>query len=118
MKYLLIILLICGGYYYFQSNSDEDSSMADYLDVMKNFDKNGASLDEVKSGANSMALFFCNDETFQLTGGQTVASCIEKYNESKYLCEYEVFHSAPKKFVDRKEVSSLVKKFGKCVGIK
>ncbi|XQF90333.1 hypothetical protein ACOBV8_00560 [Pseudoalteromonas espejiana] len=80
-------------------------------------DTGTVTIDEIKIGANKLATFFCNDESFQTSGGSSVEACTDKYLSFKSMCEDRIFGKEKTTFTNKNEVSALSKRFVACVGI-
>ncbi|WP_426358651.1 hypothetical protein ACPUVO_00030 [Pseudocolwellia sp. HL-MZ19] len=74
------------------------------------------STSEVITASVSTAKLFCNDVSYQVAGGHTVASCHDKLKSFEATCIEKVFPNKGKIYSDKDEVSNLFKRFVICVG--
>lgn len=113
----ILLLAVVGGAYYYSFMRGEEINIESYQALLKKVDSSEVSLAEVKTGSHLMVEFFCNDESFQLAGGSSVAYCLENYNTLKLSCDEEVFNSAPDTFTKKENVIATASLYSNCIGV-
>lgn len=118
MKYiLLIVFLAVAVYIYLDSKVAVSVVVSNYPDLLSKVEAQSVTLEEVKIGANSLVLTFCNDSGFQQSGGSTTESCMKKYKGYRNMCENRIFASGPIEYSSKEDVIKVAKRFSACVGI-
>ncbi|WP_415753810.1 hypothetical protein [Pseudomonas leptonychotis] len=116
MKYIVLIILVAGGYYAYTSYSKENISVDSYQALLQKVETTEVTLQEVKSGSNMLAEFFCNDSDFQKSGGSSVSSCLSKLNNYREMCESRIFENVPATFTTKEQVTAIAKSYAACTG--
>ena len=117
MKEILLLIVFAGGAYFYYNNQSVEVNVDSYKALLSKVDNGPVTTEEIKTGANLLATFFCNDVTHQTTGGSSVRSCTDKYFSFKSMCEDRIFGAENREFTKKSEVTALVKRFTLCVGI-
>jgi hypothetical protein len=117
MKNLIFIVLLgtC-AYLYLVAPSPVDK-IDSYQGLLKKVEYEAVTLDEIKVGANLLTTSFCNDATFQETGGSSVEACTDRYLAFKSMCEDRVFGHENRSLTNINEIKVLVKRFITCSGV-
>jgi hypothetical protein len=120
MKYLFLLIIGFLGFYAysnFSSTPKNDFDPTDSKMLFKHLINGGeVSTSEVITASVSTAKFFCNDASYQVAGGHTVASCHDKLKSFETACTQRIFADKDKIYSDKDEVSKLFKRFVSCVG--
>ncbi|WP_426357805.1 hypothetical protein ACPUVO_15295 [Pseudocolwellia sp. HL-MZ19] len=117
MKNLVLIILLGACAYLYLVAPTVDVEIDSYQGLLKKVEYEAVSLDEIKVGANLLTTSFCNDATFQETGGSSVEACTDRYLAFKSMCEDRVFGHENKSLTNISEVKVLVKRFITCSGV-
>lgn len=117
MKKFLLLAVIGGAYYFYTINQGVEVNIASYQDLLKKAEVSDVSVEEVKKGSHLMVEFFCNDESFQISGGSSVTSCLENFNTLKESCDEEVFNSAPDTFTTKANVIATATLYNNCISV-
>jgi len=116
MKYLIILALAAGGYFYFSNQQDSIPEVKSWHTLVNNVENEGVYSTQVRQGVYILAQRFCNDASFQNSGGSSISSCKKSLNNLGQMCEDRIFKNAPSKYNSKSEVASLGKRFASCVG--
>lgn len=116
MKLLLLVVAVAGIGYFLTQNSSSEINIDSYQTLLDKVETSDVTIEEVKTGANLLAEFVCNDATFQVSGGKSISSCLDALESSKERCESRVFSNAPSSFEDKSVVTNIVKRYMGCVG--
>ena len=119
MKFLALLIAIAGGAYFYMNGVDSknEQQITSYQDLLRKAEVEPVSMEEVKLGSNMLATFFCNDESFQKSGGSTVKKCMDTYQGFKEMCEERIFPDLELDVVFKDKVKKTAKRYITCVGI-
>ena len=117
MKKLLILVVIAGAYYFYNENQNIEVNITNYQDLLKKVEVSDISQEELKKGSHLLVEFFCNDATFQTSGGSTVNSCLSDFNAYRDTCDNEIFGLGPEIFTKKEDVTATANRYLKCIGI-
>ncbi|NRB61971.1 MAG: hypothetical protein HRU40_02885 [Saprospiraceae bacterium] len=117
MKNLLVLIALAGGAYFYYINQAVEVNIDSYRALLNKVENEPVTSDEIKIGANLLTKAFCNDVTLQASGGGSVRACTDKYLAFKDMCEDRIFGKEKRSFTNKKEVTTLVKRFTACAGI-
>ena len=116
MKYIILIILAVGSYYAYTNYAVENITVDSYQALLKKVETTEVTLQEVKTGSNMLAEFFCNDAEFQKSGGSSVSACMSKLNNYREMCESRIFNDAPATFTTKEQVTTTAKSYVACTG--
>ncbi|MDG9671933.1 hypothetical protein ONV78_29640 [Hahella sp. CR1] len=116
MKYIILIILAAGSYYAYKNYVVEDIPITNYQSLLKKVEKTEVTLQEVKTGSNMLAEFFCNDTAFQTSGGSSVSACLSTLNNYRKECESRIFSNAPATFTTKEQIVTIAKRYTACTG--
>ncbi|MBU1282840.1 MAG: hypothetical protein KJ989_15455 [Gammaproteobacteria bacterium] len=116
MKYIILIILAAGGYYAYKSYAIENITVDSYQALLKKVETTEVTLQEVKTGSNMLAEFFCKDAEFQKSGGSSVSACMSKLSSYREMCESRIFNGAPATFTTKEQVTTIAKSYTTCTG--
>lgn len=112
MKYVFIVLILAGGYYFYtqyQQTKPKADSINGLIDsgqpVLASY---------IFEKADNLAVFTCNDASYQQALNSNVSKCNEHYSKVKAECKNTVFPDLNKKITDKTEANSLMKKYVQC----
>ena len=117
MKNIIFLVVLAGGAYFYYNNQSVEVNVDSYRALLTKVENEPVTIDEVKIGANLLTSSFCNDVTFQVSGGSSVRACTDKYLAFKSACEDRIFGKKNRKLTSKSEVTALVKRFITCAGI-
>lgn len=115
MKFIVLLGLFLGGMYFYSNASSQH--IANYQDLLAKAETNDVSLGEIKLGSNLLALQFCNDESYQTSGGKSVKECLKTYANMRGMCEQRIFKNDNEIIESKDKVVKIAKRYTACVGI-
>lgn len=120
MKFLAFLAVIAGGIYFYMNgvNAKDEVQITNYQDLLNKVDVEPVSMGEIKLGSNMQATFFCNDESFQKSGGGSVQKCMDTYQGFKEMCEERIFTDMEQNITSKDQVTKIAKRYIACVGIR
>ena len=116
MKVIALLGLVFGGFYFY-SNATAPIEIHSYQDLLYKVEREPVTTNEMKLGANMLALIFCNDTSLQESGGKSVKECLKTYANMRDMCESRIFNNKQQLVEDTEQVISTSKRFAACVGI-
>lgn len=115
MKFIVLLGLFLGGMYFYSNASSQH--IANYQDLLAKAETSDVSLGEIKLGSNLLALQFCNDESYQTSGGKSVKECLKTYANMRGMCEQRIFKNDNEIIESKDQVVKIAKRYTACVGI-
>lgn len=117
-SFAFLSIVFASIYFYVSASTHANLEINSYHDLLNKVEETSVTFEEIKFGANILALTLCNDESFQTSSDSTVKQCFITYQNMKKMCEDRIFEPLSQMTESKDHVIQTTKRYIKCVGIK
>lgn len=116
MRFIALLCIVLSGIYLYHTKYTT-KPITNYQDLLQKAERTDVKISEIKLASNVLALEFCNDESFQLSGGKSPRECLKTFSNMRSMCEQRIFKNDEETIESKDKVIKIAKRYTSCVGI-